>query len=123
MPKPVRDIGASVRARLLNLAKQRNQQFQLLLTRFVLERLLYRLSLTTHRDRFVLKGAMLVTTWFANPHRPTRDIDFLGFGNPDPKMMLDAFRQICAVEVDDGVELDTAALRVDQSARSWNTAA
>jgi hypothetical protein len=62
MPKPVRDIGASVRARLLNLAKQQNQQFQLLLTRFVLERFLYRLSLTTHRDRFVLKGAMLVTT-------------------------------------------------------------
>ncbi len=114
MPKPVRNIGASVRARLLNLAKQQNQQFQLLLTRFVLERLLYRLSLTMHRDRFVLKGAMLVTTWFANPHRPTRDIDFLGFGDPDPQTMLGAFREIFAVKVDDGVEFDVVALRVDQ---------
>jgi predicted nucleotidyltransferase component of viral defense system len=114
MPKPVHDIGASVRARLLNSAKQQNQQFQLLLTRFVLERLLYRLSLTTHRDRFVLKGAMLVTTWFANPHRPTRDIDFLGFGDPDPKMMLAFRKKYVPLKVDDGVELDTASLRVDQ---------
>lgn len=113
-PKPVRNIGASVRVRLLNLAKQRNQQFQLLLTRFVLERFLYRLSLTMHRDRFVLKGAMLATTWLANPHRSTRDIDFLGFGDPDPETMLGAFREICAVKVDDGIELDVAALRIDQ---------
>jgi predicted nucleotidyltransferase component of viral defense system len=114
MPKPLRNIGASVRARLLNIAKQRNQQFQLLLTRFVLERLLYRLSLTAHRDRFVLKGAMLVTTWLNNPHRPTRDIDFLGFGDPSPEGMLNVFREICAVTVEDGTEFDVAALRIDQ---------
>jgi hypothetical protein len=64
MPKPIRNMGASVRARLLAIAKERNQPFQLLLTRYVLERLLYRLSQTRHRDRFALKGAMLVTTWF-----------------------------------------------------------
>ncbi|MBI1777732.1 MAG: nucleotidyl transferase AbiEii/AbiGii toxin family protein [Proteobacteria bacterium] len=115
MPKPVRNIGASVRARLLNLAKQQNRPFQLLLTRFVLERLLYRLSLTMHRDYFVLKGAMLITTWFANPHRPTRDIDFLGFRDPDPETMLSAFREIFAVKVEDGVEFDVAALRIDQT--------
>jgi predicted nucleotidyltransferase component of viral defense system len=114
MPKRPRNLGASVRARLLNVAKQRNQQFQLLLTRFALERLLYRLSLTPHRDRFVLKGAMLVATWLDNPHRPTRDIDFLGFGDPSPEAMLNTFREICAVAVEDGIEFDTAALRVDQ---------
>lgn len=114
MPKPLRNIGASVRARLLNVAKQRNQQFQLLLTRFALERLLYRLSLTAHRDRFVLKGAVLITTWLDNPHRPTRDIDFLGFGDPSPETVLNAFREICAVTVEDGIEFDVAALRVDQ---------
>lgn len=114
MAKPIRNMGASVRSRLLNLAKQRNQQFQLLLTRYVLERLLYRLSRTKHRDHFVLKGAMLMTNWFADPHRQTRDVDFLGFGNSDPEMMLDVFREICTVEVDDGVDIDMAALRIDQ---------
>ena len=63
MRKPT-NIGASMRTRLLNLARQRGQPFQVLLTRFVLERLLYRLSLTSHRNRFVLKGAMLLTSWF-----------------------------------------------------------
>jgi hypothetical protein len=57
-----RDIGASVRARLLNLAREKGQAFDLLLTRYAAERLLYRLSITPHRDRFVLEGAMLMTT-------------------------------------------------------------
>lgn len=55
-------MGASVRARLLNLARQKGQGYQLLLTRYVIERLLYRLSISAHRERFVLKGAMLMTT-------------------------------------------------------------
>jgi hypothetical protein len=62
MVKATRDIGASVRARLLNPARERGQVLDLLLTRYALERLLYRLSLSAHRNRFVLKGAMLVTT-------------------------------------------------------------
>ena|ERR1700722_402939 len=72
MAKAPRNIGASIRARLLNLARERGQVFDLLLTRYALERLLYRLSISDHRDRFVLKGAILVTTWFDDPHRPTR---------------------------------------------------
>lgn len=82
MPDPVRNVGASVRARLQNLAETREQPFQLLLTRFVLERLRCRLSSTTHRERFVLKGAMLMATWFDDPYRPTQDLDRLGMGNP-----------------------------------------
>jgi predicted nucleotidyltransferase component of viral defense system len=113
MRKPKRNMGASVRARLLNLAKERGQSHELLLTRYVLERLLYRLSTTRHRDSFVLKGAMLMTTWFAAPFRPTRDLDLLGFGDPDPQAMLAVFREICAVEIDDGVVLDVAGLAVD----------
>jgi len=62
MPKPpIQNMGASVRARLLNISRERNQTFQLVLTYYVLERLLYRLSQTKHRDRFILKGAMLLT--------------------------------------------------------------
>jgi len=57
MREPVKNMGASARARLLSLAKERNQPHELLLTRFALERLLYRLSTSKHRERFVLKGA------------------------------------------------------------------
>ena len=113
MPEPKRNIGASVRARLLNLARERNQPNDLLLTRYALERLLYRLSTTKHRDRFVLKGAMLMTTWFGEPFRPTRDLDLLAFGDPAPQAMLAVFREICAVEADDGVAFDVEGLAVD----------
>ena len=108
------NMGASVRARLLKLSKDRNQPFQLLLTRYVLERLLYRLSSTTHRDRFVLKGAMLMTTWFDDPFRPTQDLDLLGFGDPDPEAMLAVFREICAIKANDDVAFDVQALTIDR---------
>jgi hypothetical protein len=117
MREPVRNMGASARARLFNLSRQRNQPFELLLTRFALERLLHRLSLIQHRDRFVPKGAMLMATWFDAPFRPTRDIDLPGFGDDDPERMLAAFREICGVDVDDGVQFDIAALRVDGDVR------
>jgi predicted nucleotidyltransferase component of viral defense system len=113
MRKPVRNIGASIRARLLNLAKERNQPFDLLLTRFALERFLYRLSTSKYRNRFVLKGAMLTTTWFDDPHRPTRDLDLLGFGDPDPEATLGVFREICAVKADDAVAFDIDGLSID----------
>lgn len=107
------NIGASVRARLQTLARQRGQPFQVLLTRYVLERLLYRLSLTSHRNRFVLKGAMLLTSWFTDPLRPTQDLDPLGFGNSDANAMLAVFQEVCAVEVEDGVTFDVAGLTVE----------
>jgi hypothetical protein len=103
MREPKRNMGASVRDRLLNIARERQQPYDLLLTRYVLERLLYRLSKTPHRDRFVLKGAMLMATWFDDPLRPTRDLDLLGFGDSDPQAMIRIFREICAVKADDGV--------------------
>ena len=113
MRKPPRNIGASVRARLLNLAKERNQPFDLLLTRYVLERLLYRLSSSPHRDRFVLKGAVLMAVWLKDPYRPTRDLDFLGFGDSDPEKMLAVFRDICALPGEDAVAFGLAGLEVD----------
>lgn len=98
----------------MNLSRESRQPFQMLLTRYALERFLYRLSMTEHRDRFVLKGAMLMATWFANPFRPTQDVDFLGFGDPDPDAMLGVFRDICALEIDDGVIFDPNALVIDR---------
>ena len=113
MAKPVRNIGSSVRARLLTLSREKGQALDLLLTRYALERLLYRLSVSPHRDRFVLKGAMLITTWFDDPHRATRDVDLLGYGDPSPELMLATFREIASIAADDGLIFDTEALRVD----------
>lgn len=112
MAKEVKDVGASVRARLLNLSRTTGQSNDLLLTRYALERLLYRLTKTDHAKRFVLKGAILMTTWFDDPHRPTRDIDLLGFGDPRPDEMLKVFREICSVEENDGVQFDVDKLEV-----------
>jgi predicted nucleotidyltransferase component of viral defense system len=115
MPEAKRNMGASVRARLLKLAKERGQPFELLLTRYALERLLYRLSTTKYRERFVLKGAMLMTTWFDTKFRPTRDLDFLGFGDPNPDKVVAIFREICAVAQDDGVQFDADAMKVERN--------
>jgi predicted nucleotidyltransferase component of viral defense system len=114
MRKPVKNIGASVRARLLNLSRERNQPFDLLLTRYTLERLLYRLSLSRHRDRFVLKGAMLLASMMDDPHRPTRDLDLLGFGDPDPDGMIEIFREICSIDAGDAVVFELSDLVVDR---------
>jgi predicted nucleotidyltransferase component of viral defense system len=103
-----------VRARLLNLSKQRRQPFQLVLTDYVRERLLYRLSQTAHRNRFILKGAMLLTKWFEDPLRPTRDLDFLAIGNDDQEEMVRVFQEVCAVPFEDGVVFHPASIRVDR---------
>ncbi|RYF57165.1 MAG: nucleotidyl transferase AbiEii/AbiGii toxin family protein [Comamonadaceae bacterium] len=113
MPDRPRNVGAFVRQRLLNLAHARGQPMELLLTRYALERLLHRLSLSPHRERFVLKGAMLLATWFDEPHRATRDVDLLGFGDATKDALLGTFREIMAVEVDDGMIFDLKGLRIE----------
>jgi predicted nucleotidyltransferase component of viral defense system len=112
MAKPPANIAASVRARLLNLARRTNQPFDVLLTRFVHERLLYRLSLSPHADRFVLKGAMLLTTWLPETARGTRDLDLLGFGDASEQRVLGIFREVLAIAADDGVGFDIDTLQV-----------
>lgn len=103
-----KDIAASLRAKLLNHARKTNQDFNLVLTRFCLERLLYRVSISEYKDQFLLKGALLFDLWFDIPHRPTRDADLLGFGSSEIPDIERVFKEICATEVDDGVEfLDT----------------
>lgn len=79
------------------MAKAQGADFNQVLVRFALERLLYRLSLSAHADRFVLKGALLFTLWYDMPHRTTRDADLLGFGDSDLKSLEQTFRDIAAV--------------------------
>jgi predicted nucleotidyltransferase component of viral defense system len=98
-----RNPAASVRARLLNRARETRQDFNLILTRYALERLLYRLSISPHADQFLLKGALLFDLWFDVPHRPTRDADFLGLGSAELPHLETIFRDICRVDTEDGM--------------------
>lgn len=101
---------ASVHARLLKRAKKRGEDFNLLLTRYAVERFLYRLSVSPAREQFLLKGALLFDLWFDVPHRPTRDADLLGFGPADANALTEVMRSICAVAVDDAMIYDQTSV-------------
>ena len=108
------NIAASIRQRLLNLARERGEDFQQLLVSYALERVLYRLANSRHRDRFVLKGALLFRLWFDLTQRPTRDADFLGFGNAEPEEFAAVFREIAEMTMaeDDGLIFDATSVHV-----------
>jgi predicted nucleotidyltransferase component of viral defense system len=111
--KPLKNVGTSVRTRLLQLAKQRGDDFQLVLLRYVNERLLHRLATSAHADRFVLKGAALFTVWTGRPHRATRDLDLLGFGDSNEASLRDVFKDVVTLKTeDDGVVFDAGSLEV-----------
>lgn len=108
------NTAASVKQRLLNLARKRGVEFNQLLTWYGIERLLFRLSRSSHQERFVLKGAMLFHIWREEPHRPTRDVDLLGRGSPDETALAAIFGEICATEVeDDGVDFVADSVRAE----------
>jgi predicted nucleotidyltransferase component of viral defense system len=99
-----KNVAASVRQRLLNLSRKTGEDFQLVLTRYAIERLLYRLGASEFENRFVLKGAMLFALWTGALHRPTRDLDLLGFGDGSDESLTTVFRSLCSVAGDDGLE-------------------
>ena len=106
-----RNLAASVRARLKNRADATQEDYNLLLTRYGLERLLYRLSVSPHASNFLLKGALLFLLWHELPHRPTSDADLLGFGAADLDSVVAVFREVCAVTCDDGMHFNTGSIR------------
>ncbi len=107
-----KNLAQSVLDRLRNLARARSEDFNFLLTRYVGERLLHRLSRSDFSDRFVLKGATLLFIWSGRAHRPTRDVDLLGFGDPSVESVADVFRRLCAVAVQpDAVEFEAGSVR------------
>lgn len=117
-----RDVAASVRARLQNVAKAQGVDFQRVLTRYALERLLYRLSVSAHKDHFLLKGALLFDLWFDVPLRPTRDMDLLGFGLAEMPHLVAAFQDICAIPVDDGIVFEARTIVADETRKEANYA-
>ena len=109
-----RNLAASVRARLLNKAKSDGVDFQRLLIRYALERLLYRLSISPQKDHFLLKGALLFDLWYDFPLRPTRDIDLLGFGLAEIPHLVAVFEGLCLLDVDDGISFDVKSLQAEE---------
>lgn len=105
-------MAASVRQQLLNRARAQEEDFQVLLNRYVVERFLYRLSRSNQRDRFVVKGAMLFVLWEGDLHRTTRDLDLLGFGANSVPELEQAVRQILQTDVEeDGVGFASETVR------------
>jgi hypothetical protein len=112
----LKNVAASVRQRLLNRAREDNQEFQLVLTRYALERLVVRLSLSSYAEKFVLKGAMLFYVW--NPtsgaYRPTRDLDFLMHGENSVEILETIFCKIVQTEVSsDGLLFDLKSVKAE----------
>jgi hypothetical protein len=106
------DRSASVLARLLNRSRATGENYNLLLSRFAIERLLYRLSVSPHAGGFVLKGALLFALWTDTPHRPTKDADLLGFGPDDEDSLRARFQDICNIDANDGLRFDAARIRI-----------
>lgn len=105
------NLAASILARLLTMAKQRGDDYNLLLNRFAMERLLARVSTSAHAGSFLLKGALLFALWYDAPHRPTRDADLLGFGPDDAAHLLATFREIAAMDLGDGIVFDSESVK------------
>ncbi|RYD34475.1 MAG: nucleotidyl transferase AbiEii/AbiGii toxin family protein [Verrucomicrobiaceae bacterium] len=110
--RPLKNVAASVRERLSMLRRESGRDYQGLMIQYALERLLHRLSVSSHRERFLLKGAMLFTIWQGAPHRMTRDLDLLGLGDASIGTLVEVFRGICVQSVqDDGMIFDAASVK------------
>lgn len=106
-------LAVSVQVRLIRHAKEIGSDPNVVLARFAIERLLYRLSRSKHADRFVLKGALLMLVWAGETVRPTRDADLLGFGDVSADSLVGVFTEVCSVEAEpDGLTFDPASIRV-----------
>ena len=113
--KAVTNVGASVRARLLNIAKKSKRDYNRILVQYTQERLLYRFSVSRFRDNFILKGALLFLTYDMPQHRPTKDIDFLGRAVKNDLTDIEkVMKEVVAIEVDDGVTFDPSTVAVEQ---------
>lgn len=109
-----RTSAASIRQRLLDIARAEGRVHEVVLVRYALERLLYRLSISAHRDRFASKRGMLVTQSISGGNRETRDADFPGFGESEIQKLKETFAEIMSTQADDSLEFDFGALRADQ---------
>ncbi len=113
IPTP-RDLPASIRGRLKNQARARGEDMLYVLSRYALERLLFRLGRSSYADQFVVKGALLFSLWNEHSHRPTRDLDLLGFGSEDANRIQLIFTDLCTLPISeaDGLIFQQESIQV-----------
>lgn len=113
MSETPKNMAASVRARLLNIAREEKLNYDFILLMFIQERLLYRLSISDYNDIFILKGGLLILSSLNIKTRPTRDIDFLARNIPnDLDRVSFIFKEIAKIDINDGVEYDPESVEV-----------
>lgn len=113
-PQPI-NLSQSVRQKLLNRSAGRHEDFNLVLMRYAMERFLYRLANSKHVDQFILKGASLFTAWTGYPHRPTQDLDLLGYGDLSLVRMRTIVQEVCQTPVEpDGLIFETQGLQIEE---------
>jgi Nucleotidyl transferase AbiEii toxin, Type IV TA system len=111
----IKNLPASIRQRLLNVTQERNDDFGLVLTKYALERMLFRLSKSKYRETFILKGALLFEVWTKERYRATRDADFLAEGANAPERFIRIFQEISTIEVmDDGLRFDPKTVKAER---------
>jgi predicted nucleotidyltransferase component of viral defense system len=115
--KDITNLGASVRARLLNIAKQTNRDFNAVLLQYYQERFLFRLSVSPYNSAFILKGALMQLAHHMSRLRPTKDIDFLGLGvSNDPVDVQKIIQRIVSIESRDAVVFDADSVHAERIA-------
>lgn len=107
---PKSNLAASIRARLLRLAQDSGEDYQRILGRYGIERFLYRLGQSPYRDRFAIKGATLFTLWTGQAHRPTKDLDLLGWGSAAIEDVKATVQAICGIDGEDGIVFDISSV-------------
>ncbi len=122
-----KNFAHSIKQKLFNLSQKQSENFQIVLTKYALERILARISASRYQSDFVLKGAMLFEVWRGSDgvsHRATRDIDFLSFGSSDIADLVEIFREVCSIEIaEDGIEFVSDSIKGEESKRTKNTRA
>jgi hypothetical protein len=117
-PDQLTDLPASVKQRLLDLSRQTQVEFNVLLTKYALERFLYRLSVSRYRPQFILKGALLFGVWSREVQRTTRDADVLSLRPPSLERLTSDFREICEAQVEpDGINFLPDSIRAEEIRR------
>ena len=114
MARAPKNLTASIRQQLLDLARREGRVFDVILVTYGLECLIFRLSISDYRDQFVLKGGMLVTHWIEDESRVTRDVDFLGYGDASEGHLKTVFSKLLSLEAHDGLIFDVDGLTAEK---------
>jgi predicted nucleotidyltransferase component of viral defense system len=113
MKEKIKDLPASIHARLQRIAVETHRPFQEILYYYVMESFLYRLSQSQYNKQLILKGGLAFGGWGLNLRRPTLDIDFQASISNSIEEVTRVVREICAVSVEeDGIVFDTTSMDV-----------